>query len=86
MPKKHDPKREKTACPRSMTQKIMIIKEGGSQLRKESISIVHHVPLLDQLVNITVISMVPIFDLATEVIQECAFILPVELHFSHLHK
>ena len=41
-----------------------------------------HVHLLDQLVNISIISMDPIFDLATNVIQVCSYILPTELHFS----
>jgi len=40
----------------------------------------------DQLVNISIISMDPIFDLAAGMIQECALIFFTEPHFSHLHR
>ena len=73
MPKKHDPKKEKNKGER-------IIQERSSYPQPP------HVHLLDQLVNKGIISMDPIFDPATDVIQVCAFILPIELHFTHLHK
>ena len=77
MPKKYDPlppqKKEKMECQRSITQKIKrkSIKKG-----------VHN-----YLCNISVIPMDPIiFDLATDMNQADGFLLPTELHFSHLFK
>ena len=75
MPKKHDPRERererererKDGMPKKYDKKyisiITIIKERESQSGKESIFYFHHMYLLDQLVNISVISMDPIFDL-----------------------
>ena len=68
MPKKHDPKKEKNKGER-------IIQERSSYPQPP------HVHLLDQLVNKGIISMDPIFDLATGMVQGVAFILPTKLHF-----
>ena len=76
MPKKHGPKKErerKDGMPKKYDKKyisiITIIKERESQPGKESIFYFHHMYLLDQIVNISVISMDPIFDLATKGLQ-----------------